>query len=169
MKDDVLDSQQKFYMSAAIDAARECFATDDVPVGAVIVRHGEIIAVGRNTREKNGDATCHAETEAIREACRKLGGWHLTDCEMYVTLEPCPMCAGAIINSRIDRVIIGAIEPKGGAFGGAFDLSEFPFPYLPQVVFGVCEEECAGLLKDFFREKRSRGKRWTEKTPKPQN
>ena len=154
------NSKDEYYMNAALQLAWECISSDDVPVGAIIVRHGEIIARGRNCREKEGDATCHAETEAIREACRVLGGWHLTDCEMYVTLEPCAMCAGAIVNSRIDTVIIGAREPKGGAFGSALDITAAPLNHKPQVVFGVLPEECAAVLRDFFREKRARGTRW---------
>ena len=155
---DILSDE--LYMSAAIKAAEKSIESDDVPVGAVIVRHGEIIAEGNNTREKDGDATCHAELSAIRSACRALGGWHLTDCTMYVTLEPCPMCAGAIINSRIDKVVIGAHEPKGGAFGGALNLLEAPLNHKPQIVFGVSEESCSKMLTGFFREKRRRGKRW---------
>lgn len=153
------NSKDELYMREALALASECPETDDVPVGALIVRHGEIIAYGRNTREKNGDATCHAETEAIRMACRALGGWHLTDCEMYVTLEPCPMCAGAIVNSRIDTVVIGAPDPKGGAFGGALDILSAPLNHKPGIVSGVLSEECAEYLKTFFREKRERGKR----------
>lgn len=147
-------------MSAAAEAAKKCEESDDVPVGAVIVRNGEIIAVGYNCREREHDATCHAETEAIRKACRVLGGWHLTGCEMYVTLEPCPMCAGAIVNSRIDRVVIGAREPKGGAFGSALDLNSAPLNHKPEIEFGVMEEECSEMLRSFFRKKRERGKRW---------
>ena len=154
------ESNDILYMSAALEAAKKCQLSDDVPVGAVIVRHGEIIAEGFNCREKNGDATCHAETEAIRQACRSLGGWHLTDCEMYVTLEPCPMCAGAIINSRIDRVIIGARDNKGGAFGSALDMNSAPLNHKSEIVFGIMENECASLLRDFFKRKRERGKRW---------
>ena len=153
-------SKDEFYMREALGLAQSCLETDDVPVGAVIVRRGEIIGRGKNARERLGDATCHAETEAIREACRALGGWHLTDCVMYVTLEPCPMCAGAIINSRIDTVVIGAREPRGGAFGGALDLNLSPLNHKPETVFGVLEDECAEALRSFFREKRSRGKRW---------
>lgn len=153
------NSKDTFYMSAALSAAKECEKSDDVPVGAVIVRRGEIIARAFNCREKCRDATCHAEAEAIREACRKLGGWHLTDCEMFVTLEPCPMCAGAIANARIDTVIIGAPEPKSGAFGSAVDFSKIPLNHTPVVVRGVLEEECASVIRDFFKKKRERGKR----------
>lgn len=154
-----ISKKDEIYMGAALEMARQCFESDDVPVGAVIVRHGEIIARGRNRREQLGDATCHAEIEAVREACRALGGWHLTDCEMYVTLEPCPMCAGAISNARIDRVVVGTTEPKGGALGSCFNLYSFPINHKPQTEIGVLRDECAAELKRFFAEKRLRGKR----------
>ncbi len=148
------------YMRIALEAAKECAALDEVPVGAVIVKNGEILAVCGNGRETTKDATAHAETSAIREACRRLGGWNLHDCELYVTLEPCLMCAGAIINSRIARVVYGAPDKKGGAFGGMTDLCQLPVNHKPEIVSGVLEEECVTLLKDFFREKRERGARW---------
>ena len=151
------------YMKIAIEAAKECAARDEVPVGAVIVKNGEIIAICGNGRETERDATAHAETSAIREACRKLGGWNLHDCELYVTLEPCIMCAGAIINSRIAKVIYGASDTKMGAMGGMTDVTALPVNHKPEIVSGVLDEECAQLLKDFFKSKRERGARWTNK------
>ena len=148
------------YMKLALEAAARCAEQDEVPVGAVIVKNGEILAVCGNGRETDKDATAHAETSAIREACKKLGGWNLHDCELYVTLEPCLMCAGAIVNSRIEKVIFGASDEKGGAFGGMTDIRELPLNHKPEIVSGVMKEECVKILKDFFREKRERGARW---------
>lgn len=148
------------YMKLALEAASECAARDEVPVGAVIVKNGEILAVCGNGRETDKDATAHAETSAIREACKKLGGWNLHDCELYVTLEPCLMCAGAIVNSRIEKVIFGASDEKSGAFGGMTDIRDLPLNHKPEIVSGVMKEECVKILKDFFREKRERGARW---------
>ena len=110
--------------------------------------------ISSNKRETFGDATAHAETEAIRLACKKLGRWRLSDCELYVTLEPCPMCAGAILNSRIKRVVYGAKDPRGGALGSLVDLRSYPFFHKPEVVDGVLEDECRELLSEFFRKKR---------------
>ena len=148
------------YMAEALALAKEAAAAGEVPVGCVIVKDGEIVGEGRNRREENGDATAHAETSAIREACKKLGGWNLHDCELYVTLEPCLMCAGAIVNSRIEKVIFGASDEKGGAFGGMTDIRDLPLNHKPEIVSGVMKEECVKILKDFFREKRERGARW---------
>jgi tRNA(adenine34) deaminase len=138
------------YMSRALALAGEAFLLGEVPVGAVIVRDGVIIAEARNEREGGRNALLHAETTAIGLACKAAGGWRLTRSTMYVTLEPCPMCAGAIVNARIDRVVIGARDPKGGAFGGVLDLNSFPLNHRPEIVFGLCEDECAGLMRDFF-------------------
>ena len=146
------------YMKAAIAQAKRAAAKGEVPVGAVIVRDGEIIARAYNTRETDKNALCHAEIKAIRKACKKLGGWRLTRCEMYVTLEPCPMCAGAIINSRIVSVVYGASDKKAGAFGTLFDMNTFGLNHKPEVVGGVMEEECAALLSDFFAALRERRK-----------
>lgn len=152
--------RDKYFMALAIEEAKKCAALDEVPVGAVIVRGNEVIAAAGNGRETEKDATAHAETSAISAACRALGGWRLVGCELFVTLEPCPMCAGAIINSRLPAVIIGARDPKAGAFGSVVDFSALPLNHEPETVFGVMEEECAELLRSFFREKRERGKRW---------
>ena len=142
------------YMSIALDEAKKAFDEGEVPVGAVLVKDGEIISTARNNRETTGDATGHAETLAIREACKKLGTWRLDDCELYVTLEPCPMCMGAIINSRIKRVIFGAKDSKAGACGSLIDLTSYPFNHKPLVDNGIMAEECASILSDFFIKKR---------------
>ena len=142
------------FMKKAIELAKQSADFGEVPVGALVVRNGEIISCSANKRETLGDATAHAETEAIRAACRKLGRWRLSDCELYVTLEPCPMCAGAIINSRIGRVIYGAKDPRGGALGSLIDLTSYPFYHTPKITSGICEGECRELLRDFFKNKR---------------
>lgn len=142
------------YIKAAIDAAENTKVSDDVPIGAVIVKDGEIIARGYNKREADGDATAHAEIVAIREACEKLGGWHLDGCEIYVTLEPCPMCMGAIVNSRIKKVVFGAKDAKAGACGSVFNFNSYPLNHKPEIVSGVMENESRELLSDFFAKKR---------------
>lgn len=142
------------YMRLALALAREAASEGEVPVGALIVRQSEIIAATRNRREKGKSALLHAELEAIGIACEKLGGWRLTDTTLYVTLEPCPMCAGAIINARIPRVVYGAGDPRAGAFGSMLDLRNYPLGHRPKIVRGVLREECAALLRDFFRAKR---------------
>lgn len=140
-------------MSEAIKVAKTC--TYEVPVGAVIVHKGKIIGKGYNLRETKKDPTAHAEIMAIREASEYLGGWRLIDCTMYVTLEPCPMCAGAIVNSRIDRLVIGALDPKMGCCGSVEDLvRNNRFNHRVDLSVGVLEEECSKLLKDFFKELR---------------
>ena len=143
-------------MKEALRLAKTAAENGDVPVGAVIVRDGEIIAQGFNRREKDGDATAHAEVLAIREACDKLNNWHLDDCELYVTLEPCPMCAGAIINSRIKTVVFGAFDKKAGSASreSVVDLFNLGYNHKPDVYCGICEDECAALLTDFFKDKR---------------
>ncbi len=142
------------FMSEALELARLAAKKGEVPVGAVVVKDGEIIGSSANLRESNNDATAHAEIEAIREACRKLGRWRLSDCELYVTLEPCPMCAGAIVNSRLKKVIIGAKDARGGAFGSIMDLRSYPLYYKPQIVSGLLEDECREVLVEFFKDKR---------------
>ena len=144
------------YMKEALTLAREAAAQGEVPVGCVIVRGEKIIGRGRNRREEDRNALCHAEMEAIEEACRNLGGWRLWDCTLYVTLEPCPMCAGAIINARIPRVVFGARDNKAGSCGSVCDLFSMAYNHHPKAVPGVLEEECAGLLRDFFRDLRVR-------------
>ncbi len=139
------------YMQEALALAAEAAAEGEVPVGCVIVRDGVIVGRGRNRREQNKTALAHAECEAIRQACEKLGGWRLWDCTLYVTLEPCPMCAGAIINARIPRVVYGASDLKYGACGSVCDLFNMEFNHHPQTVAGVMGEQCAALLTDFFQ------------------
>lgn len=138
------------YMKEAIAEAKIAAEVGEVPVGAVIVRNGEIIARAHNLRETQKNALCHAELIAINEACRKLGGWRLFDCELYVTLEPCPMCAGAIVNSRIKRVVYGAKDSKAGALGSVINFNFYPLNHKPEVCSGVLSDECANLLSDFF-------------------
>ena len=142
------------FMRMALNEARSAALEGEIPVGAVIVRDGKIIAKAHNNRETTGDATGHAETLAIREACRALGGWHLEKCTLYVTLEPCPMCMGAIINSRISKVVFGAKDAKAGACGSVIDLRSYPFNHKPQVEGGFMREECADILSEFFKERR---------------
>ncbi len=145
------------FMYHALELAKKAAELGEVPVGAVVVCDGEIVGEGYNRRESDKNALAHAEIMAIDEACRRLGGWRLHKCELYVTLEPCPMCAGAIINSRIKRVIIGAKDAKAGAMGSVFNVNFYPLNHKAETVFGVCETEARGLLSDFFirlREKR---------------
>ncbi len=138
-------------MRAALDAAAAAARAGEVPVGAVVVLDGKIVGTGRNRRETAKNALCHAELEAIDNACKTLGGWRLWRCELYVTLEPCPMCAGAIINARIPRVIFGASDPKSGSCGSVVNLFDLPYNHKPEVTGGVLAGECAVLLTDFFR------------------
>ena len=140
------------YMALALELAREAAAAGEVPVGCVVVSHdGEVIGRGRNLREETGDACAHAEVLAIREACARLGTWRLEGCTLYVTLEPCPMCAGAIINSRIPTVVYGAKEPLSGSCGSVINLFEERYGHHPAIYGGVLREDCAGVLSDFFR------------------
>ncbi len=144
-------TQREAYMREALELARSCLSTGDVPVGCVIECGGRIIARGRNRREAAFDATAHAEVEALREASAALGRWRLSDCTMYVTLEPCPMCAGAILNARIGTLVYGARDDKAGACGGVFDLFSERVLYRPRVYAGVLREPCAEILGEFFR------------------
>ena len=142
-------------MRAALVLAREAAELGEVPVGCVVTdADGNIIGRGRNRREEAGDATAHAEIEAIREACQALGDWRLSGCTLTVTLEPCPMCAGAIINARIPTVVYGAKEPISGSCGSVIDLFFERYGHHPTVYSGVLEQDCAGLLRDFFAGKR---------------
>ena len=146
--------QKLEFMDAALELAKEAMAEGEVPVGCVIVRGDKIVGRGRNRREKNRNALCHAEIEAINDACRNLGGWRLFDCTMYVTLEPCPMCAGAIVNARIEKVVFGASDEKCGACGSVCDLFSMDFNHHPSVERGLREEESARLLRQFFADLR---------------
>lgn len=151
------------FMNEAIRLAKEAAAEGEVPVGAVVTIGDKIIGRGRNRREKIKNALCHAEIEAINEACRRLGGWRLWECELYVTLEPCPMCAGAIINSRIKRVVFGAFDKKNGACGSVVDLFNSDFSFKPEYTGGFMEKECAGILTDFFKNLRKKENKNTDK------
>ena len=146
------------YMRQALALAQEAAAHGEVPVGCVIVREGRIVGRGRNRREEKQHTSSHAEMEAIREANRALGSWRLEDCTLYVTLEPCPMCAGAIINARLPRVVYGAKEPTNGCCGSAVDLFMLPCSQKPELVPGVLEEECSAMLRAFFRRLREKRK-----------
>ena len=140
----------RYYMEQALALAREAAEEGEVPVGCVIVRGQQIVGRGRNRRETQKTALGHAEIEAIADACRNLGGWRLWDCTLYVTLEPCAMCAGAILNARIPRVVFGASDKKYGACGSVCDLFSMDFNHHPQIEFGLMEEESTKLLQEFF-------------------
>lgn len=148
-------------MREALREAELAAALGEVPVGAVVARNGEIVARAHNLRESGKNATYHAELMAIDAACRALGGWRLWQCELFVTLEPCPMCSGAIINSRLRRVVYGAKDPKAGCCGSLTDLFALPFNHHPVVEQGLLEEESAALLRQFFA--RLRAKRLAQK------
>ena len=143
------------YMEMALALAQEAAEAGDVPVGCVIVdSEGKIIGRGRNRRVESADATAHAEVEAIRQACAHIGDWRLSDCTMYVTLEPCPMCTGAIINARIPRLVFGAREPVSGSCGSVIDLFCENYGHSPAIYSGVLGEECADTMKRFFKKMR---------------
>ena len=143
--------EDREFMLAALELAGEAAAEGEVPVGCVVVRNGEIVGRGRNRREKGKNALAHAEIEAINDACRYLGGWRLWECTLYVTLEPCPMCAGAIVNARIKRVVFGASDEKCGACGSVCDIFTMDFNHHPQVESGIREAETAALMTEFFQ------------------
>ena len=143
--------EQEQYMLQALELAREAAAAGEVPVGCVIVRNGEVVGRGRNRREEKQATASHAEMEAIAQANEQLGTWRLDDCELYVTLEPCPMCAGAIINARIPRVYYGARDREMGACGGVLNLFMERFPHHPALVGGILAEKCREVLSEFFR------------------
>lgn len=155
MKDSMTD---EFFMKKAMVRGKTAAKHGEVPVGAVIVKDGVVIADGRNMRETKENALAHAEIIAIERACKKLGRWRLHDCQLYVTLEPCPMCAGAIVNARLERVVFGAFDKKAGAYGSVFNMNEFPLNHFPNVTGGVLEQECASMLSDFFKELREKKK-----------
>ena len=159
---DVLkQAEDEAFMRLALALAEEAAREGEVPVGAVAVSGGKVIAAGRNRRELGKNALCHAELEAIDGACRALGGWRLWQCSLYVTLEPCPMCAGAIINARVPRLVFGARDPKAGSCGSVVNLFDLPYNHKPEIVPGVLEEECSRLLTRFFqdlRKQKNKGK-----------
>ena len=140
-----------FYMSCALELAKRAYALGETPVGCVIVSEDKIIAEAFNLRETEGNAAAHAELLAIQLACSRLGGWRLHNCTLYVTLEPCAMCGGAIVNARIRRVVYAAPDPKAGAFGSVLNLNSYPLNHKPEIVSGVMRDESAQLLSEFFR------------------
>ena len=142
------------YMAQALELAREAAAAGEVPVGCVIVKDGAVVGRGRNRREEKQQTVSHAEMEAIAQANETLGTWRLEGCTLYVTLEPCPMCAGAILNARVDRVVYGARDQVMGACGGVLNLFMEDFPHHPALLGGVLAEECRAVLSDFFRDLR---------------
>ena len=153
-----MNSDEKF-MRLALEQAHLAYKKGEVPVGAVVVRNGEVVGTGYNRRETDKNAVAHAELLAIDDACKRLGGWRLWECELYVTLEPCPMCAGAIINSRIKRLVYGASDKKAGSVESIVRMFDLPYNHKPPYTAGVLEEECSQILKSFFKEMRSRKNR----------
>lgn len=149
----------RWFMNEAYKEAIKAYKQDEIPIGAVVVKDSKIIARGHNERELKNDATLHAEITAIKKACRKLDSWRLNDCDMYVTLEPCVMCAGALVHARIRTVYIGTPDPKAGAVGSVIDiLSIEKLNHKVDVVYGIMEDECSAILKSFFKELRA--KKW---------
>ena len=142
---------ERKYMLRAMELARAAGEMGEIPIGAVIVKSGELIAEGQNCRERKNDATSHAEIEAIRMAGERTGDWRLDGCTLYVTLEPCPMCTGAIINSRISTVVFGAYDLRAGCMDSVIDLCNYPFESRPEIYGGIYEDECAEILSDFFK------------------
>lgn len=140
-----------YFMQEALSLAKLSLNENEVPVGAVIVKDGKIVGKGRNRREQLKNALSHAEIEAINDACKNLSSWRLESCDLYVTLEPCPMCAGAIINARINKVIYGAKDSKMGAVSSIISMFDLDFNHRPKVIFGVMENECSEILSDFFK------------------
>ena len=151
--------QWAFFMDQPLDMATQAEALGEIPVGALVVKEGEIIGRGFNRRETDADATAHAEMLAIRQACQTLGNWRLTDCTLFVTLEPCPMCTGAILQSRLSQVVFGAFDPRAGCCGSFLALTEEDFECHPALYGGVREAECLALLQDFFARRRFLGEK----------
>lgn len=147
-------TQDELFMRQALVEAQKAYELGEVPVGAVVVRDGQIISRGHNRREIDHMATAHAELLVMQEACRLLGRWRLSDCTLYVTLEPCPMCAGTIVNARVGRVVYGAKDAKAGAMGSVLSLNAYPLNHKAAVTTGVLEKDCAAILSDFFEKKR---------------
>ncbi|HCS73248.1 MAG TPA: tRNA-specific adenosine deaminase [Clostridiales bacterium] len=144
-------------MQEALVEAQKAYVFDEVPIGAVVVKDGKIIGRGHNLRERVKDPTLHAEIIAIKQAAKALGSWRLSDCDLYVTIEPCPMCAGAVLQARIRQLIFGARDPKAGCAGSLYNLLQDPrFNHQTEVVEGVLEEDCSQIMKDYFRQKRNK-------------
>lgn len=154
----IMNSDEKF-MRLALVQAHLAYQIGEVPVGAVVVKNGQVVGTGYNRRETDKNAVAHAELLAINDACKNLGGWRLWECELYVTLEPCPMCAGAIINSRIKRLVYGASDKKAGSVESIVKMFDLPYNHKPPYTAGVLEDECSQILKNFFKEMRSRKSR----------
>ena len=142
---------KKKFMSRALLLAKKAYEEGEVPVGAVMVKDGEIIAEGYNMREQKQNALSHAEIECINKACDVLKSWRLDGCELYVTLEPCPMCTGAIINSRIKTVVFGAYDLKAGSMDSVINLCDYPYNHKPEIYGGIMEDECKEILEKFFQ------------------
>ena len=150
-----MKSEKEKFMTIALKEAQKAYDKEEVPVGAIIVKNGKIISKAHNLKETKNDTTCHAEIMAIKKASKKLDAWRLNDCEMYVTLEPCPMCAGAIINARIGKIYIGTDDPKAGACGSVLNLlGEYKFNHTVQVEKGIMQKEAETILKNFFKKLR---------------
>lgn len=147
-------NKDEYFMRLALEEAQKSYNEAEVPIGAVITLNNEVIATGRNQRETKKSALWHAEIEAISKACTALGAWRLNQCVIYVTLEPCPMCAGAIINSRIARLVFGAYDQKAGSCGSIINLFDLPYNHKPEVLGGILNDECSTLLSNFFKELR---------------
>ena len=148
--------EDRDWMREALALAEQAARLGEVPVGAIIVKDGTCLCGAHNLRESRGMATAHAELLAIEEACRILGSWRLTGCTLYVTLEPCPMCAGALVNSRIDRVVYGVKDPAAGCCGSLLNVNSYPFNHAFSLSGGVCEEECQAILRRFFEARRNK-------------
>ena len=141
-------------MEKALELARKAYRLGEVPVGAVVVHDGEIIGEGYNLREREGSVIAHAEVIAIEQACKRLGTWRLSGCTLYVTMEPCPMCAGALVNSRIDRVVYGCKDAAAGCLGSVINFNSYPFNHSFETVSGICAKESLELLREFFESRR---------------
>ena len=153
----IMDRRDQKFMAEALKEAEKSASFDEVPVGAIIVKNDRIIARGHNLREKKHDPTAHAEIVAIRKACKKMRSWRLEGCTMYVTIEPCAMCAGTLLWTRIDRIVFGANDPKGGAIGSSFNLFEVKnINHHPKITRGVLDQKCGSLMTSFFRNKRTK-------------
>jgi len=155
-----MDSMDEKFMKEAIRQARKAYALNETPIGCVIVYEGKIIGRGYNRRNTDKNTLAHAEITAIRKASRKMGDWRLEGCTLYVTLEPCPMCAGAIVQSRMDRVVVGCMNPKAGCAGSVLNVLQTEgFNHQAELTTGVCQEECSGMMKSFFKELRQAKKK----------
>lgn len=154
---DCLEKNHDYFMRHALKEAIKAKNKDEVPVGAVLTLNGKVVAKAHNTKNIKRNALLHAEVVVLSKAMKKLNDWHLNDCTLYVTLEPCPMCAGAIINSRVGTVVFGASDPKAGCFGSVFNFAaEKTFNHRPQIVEGVLKKECGEILTNYFKEKRGK-------------